>query len=868
MPESARSPEEPGGSLTALVEAAVAVHQRGDLELAASLYADILAHDPNQFTVLHLLGTLHNQRGEHQEAARCLEGALKLNPRSAYAHLNLGIALWNLERPEESLSHYQLSLLLNPNQPDGLLRYAFALQTLNRTREALDSWNRLLGLVPDHAVALLNRGMTLQDLHRGAEARASFDQALALDPGLDEALMDRARDLRQAIRLEDARSTLQLILDLQSENTAALLALGGVLLNLGRPAEALPVLDALVGLCPDSAEAFLDRGNALMGLGRHADALASYERVLELAPDHVDGLMNRGTALLELDRTQDALAAYERVLAIRPDWPGIHLNRGNALLRLGRPQEALSCFEKSLLDRPDDPRALLNRANALLALKRPAEALASCDRALLLQPDCVDALVNRGTALLDLKRAEEALAAFDRALALQPDYPNLLMNHGTALHLLARHREAIASYDKALALDPDHARAHSNKIYLLDFLPDVGFLEHQLERQAYANAHARRFATREKPFANDRSRDRRLVLGYVSADFMHHSAASCFMPVLARHSRTGFQVNCYSGVQVEDEWTHRFRTSADVWRSVGGLSDDDLARQIQDDRVDILVDLSGHSKGNRLLVFARRPAPIQVTAWGHGGGTGIPAVDYQFTDPVSIPLQVRPYFAEKAWDLPCCVTFEAPSFAPPIRDLPARSRGVVIFGSLNRYTKVTPAVERLWSRILHAVPGSRLLLKDGRFDDPEGREAVLARFAGLGIDRERIELRGFTSHEDHLAACGEVDIVLDSFPQNGGITTWEALWMGAPVIAMLGNKLASRISGAILHSLGLGDWVAQDEEEYLRIAIQRAADLESLAVFREDIRPRILASPSGNPEKYTRLVEEGYRAMWVNWLDT
>jgi predicted O-linked N-acetylglucosamine transferase (SPINDLY family) len=394
----------------------------------------------------------------------------------------------------------------------------------------------------------------------------------------------------------------------------------------------------------------------------------------------------------------------------------------------------------------------------------------------------------------------------------------------------------------------------------------VGFPEHQRERHIYFRAHAKRLAPQGSAASNDRTLSRRLVLGYVSADFKHHSAATCFLPVLQRHSREEFQINCYSGVQVEDDWTRRFRECTDVWRSVSGVPDEALAAQIREDGVDILIDLSGHSKGNRLLVFARKPAPIQVTAWGHGGGTGLPMMDYQFTDPVSIPAMARPLFAEQAYDLPCCITFEAPAFTPPVGTLPARRKGFVTFGSLNRFTKVTPEVERIWAQILAAVPGSHLILKDGRFDHPENRNRILASFAEMGIASERIELRGFTSHQGHLAACGDIDIMLDTFPQNGGITTWEALWMGTPVIAVLGNTFASRISGAILHALELEAWVGKDEGEYLEVAIHQATNLDQLAQFRLDIRSRILSSAAGNPERYTRAVEQAYRAMWATWI--
>ena len=849
----------------ALLEVAIGCHQRGDLDAAERLYGQILAADPQQFTVLHLLGVLKNQRGDCASAIQLLSAALKLNPRSAMAHFNLGLALSNHGHPEEAIAKYQDSLLLKPGQPEVLLNCALTLQALERPKEALERWDQLLHALPDHPTALLSRGFALQDLHRAAEAQAGFERALALDPGLAGSLLDRARALRQALRGEEALATIDKVLALHPDQQEALQIRAGVLLDLGRTEAALAIYDRLSDLNPADIGLQIDRGNALMGGKRFAEALACYDRVVAIDPAHPDGLMNRGTALLELHRPLDALACYDQVLVQHPGHADTLLNRGNALLGLGRPQDALDSFDRALAAKPGNPEALLNRANALLALKRPLQAMESCEQALALKPDSADAHINRGTALLDLKRPAEALVSFDTALALKPDSPDLLMNRGTALHLLGRHREAIASYDRALALDPGHSRAHSNKIYLLDFLDEVGFLEHQVERRNYFRAHAAGI----KPLAlnPDCNPNRRLVLGYVSADFLHHSAASCFLPILERHSREGFQINCYSGVLVEDDWTRRFQACAKVWRRTTAMSDEALANQIREDRVDILIDLSGHSKGNRLLAFARKPAPIQVTAWGHGGGTGLPMIDYQLADPVSIPSHVRPLFAEEVWDLSCSITFESPSFSPPIKELPAYASGSILFGSLNRYTKVTPVVEQLWARILKSLPGSRLMLKDGLFDHPDGRAAVLARFAALGISKERIELRGHTSHEAHLAACSEVDIALDTFPQNGGITTWEALWMGAPVVTMLGNKLAGRLSGGILHSLGLPEWVGQNQEDYVRIALRQASDWDALARFRQSIRARMFASQAGNPEKYTREVEAAYRSMWQRKMD-
>ncbi len=495
------------------------------------------------------------------------------------------------------------------------------------------------------------------------------------------------------------------------------------------------------------------------------------------------------------------------------------------------------------------------------------DAVQQIGAALQLNTRSAMAHLNLGIALGQLRRHQEALAHYRLSLSLNPDFPDTHMNRAVALHALHRHEEALAAYDRALALKPDFALAHSNKIFTLDFVPRLGFEAHQQERRDFHRMQAARFEQPEARHANPRDPDRPLTVGYVSADFRRHSAASCFGPVLRHHDRAAFRVICYSGVRVEDDWTDQFRAWAAEWRLAAELDDDRLADLIRQDGVDILVDLSGHTEGNRLLVFARKPAPVQVTAWGHGGGTGLQAVDYQFTDPVHTPEWARPLFAETSWDLPCCITFERSAPAPPVAGLPALARGQVTFGSINRVIKMTPGVQALWARILLAVPGSRLLLKDASFDDSRNRENLRAGFADLGIDPERIVLEGFSSHEAHLGACGGIDLALDTFPQNGGITTWETLWMGVPVLAMAGNKPPSRISAAILHALGLDDWIAEDEEDYLRRAVASAADLTALARFRQGIRSRIAASAAGDPERYTLTVEAAYREMWRRWLE-
>lgn len=597
-------------------------------------------------------------------------------------------------------------------------------------------------------------------------------------------------------------------------------------------------------------------------------ALEALQRAVMLNPRSPSAHLHLGLILLDLERPEEALRQFQVTLRLEPDHPKALFNCALTLQVLLQPDEALKLWDRLLTLDPSTSGAWMNRGITLLDLHRPSEALESYARAEALKAEWPELLLNRGTAFFDLKRYEDALATYAQAEALKPDWPELLMSQATALHASGRHREALAAYDRILATNPANAPAHSGKISLLDFIPGMEASELQAARRVFYEKVAKPLAIPTVLPPRDLSPDRRLILGFSSPNFKQSPTASCFLPIFQRHSKQEFQIICYSDVELEDDWTQACRDSSDVWWQTRRWSHEALAEQIRKDGVDILVDLMGHSEGNRLLAFARRAAPIQISAWGQGGGTGLPMMDCLFADPVSIPEEVRHHFAETIYDLPCHLTFEAPAFAPPIAELPCRESGVLTFGSLNRFTKVTPEVQQLWARILKALPDSRLLLKDGCFEEAESRDRVCAAFAREGIEPSRLVFRGLSSRQAHLATYGEVDIALDPFPQNGGITTMEALWMGAPVVALLGGTLASRASGAILKALELDDWVASSPSEYLEIALRWASRREELAAFRRGIRAQLLASPVGNPELYTQAVERAYRSLWHRWIAT
>jgi predicted O-linked N-acetylglucosamine transferase (SPINDLY family) len=425
--------------------------------------------------------------------------------------------------------------------------------------------------------------------------------------------------------------------------------------------------------------------------------------------------------------------------------------------------------------------------------------------------------------------------------------------------------EGLAVLRQAVDLSPSSAGLHSNLIFLLEFADHADEAANQAERKHWYELHGRQHAARIAPHDNDRDRDRKLRIGYVSADFINHTAARVLAGVLLNHDPAQIETVCYANIRAEDKMTAKFRAAAQLWRRIDRLDDAAVADLVREDAIDILVDLSGHSAGNRLAVFARKPAPIQITAWGLPRGTGVATIDYIFSDPVLIPRENATALSEKVIYLPCWMPFIPLDDESPVTDLPAERGDGVTFGCFNRLEKASDAALQAWGRILQAVPGSRLLLVDDYC--LAGTNAVFAaRLRNSGIPLDRLEIRPRWQERRHyLDGFGEIDLALDPFPQSGGVTTFESLWMGVPVIALLGSSASGRGSAAILSGLGLDDCVARTVDEYVDRAVAKATDLRALAQQRGDLRARLLRGPPGDVVAYTRAVEAAYRSAWRRW---
>jgi predicted O-linked N-acetylglucosamine transferase (SPINDLY family) len=680
------------------------------------------------------------------------------------------------------------------------------------------------------------------DLHRrGAlsEAERLYASVLQSNPTSFDALHLLGVLRMQQGRPADALPLIDRALAQRPDSFDALSISAAALVNLGRPADALPKLDRLIAQRPNDPGVHFNRGIALAVLGRSEEAIASYRQAIAIDPKNPPALFNLGNMLAMAGRYQEALACYDRVLAAVPSQFDALTNRGNALAKLGRHEEAVAAYGRVLAMRPDDLRALTNRANALKDLGRFQDALADYDRVLAREPNHVDALFNRGNAMLDLRRPAAAEENFARAIALRPDEPDFHVSSAAALLDLRRPHDSVESYRRALALRPNDSKLHSDLIFALNFDPAATPADQQAERARWNERHAKPFAAAIKPHTNTRD--------------------------LAHHDRHAFEVICYSDTRQEDDLTPRLRAYAAKWHRTVDLSDDQLAELIRSDGIDILVELVGHMQGSRLLVCARRPAPIQLNAWGEPTGSGLTTIDYLLADPVLVPPEVRAQFADRIADLPCTIAYWVPDPLPEPGPLPALARGHVTFGSFNRQSKVLDSVLNAWAEILRAVPQSRLVFKDRLLEHASQQAPVLAVLAAQGIAPERVTFVDNTGRDGHFAAWREIDIALDPFPHGGGMTTFDALWMGVPVVTWPGNTASSRIGAACLTAVGLTDYIASDPASYVQLAVSKATDLDALARLRARLRAQMSATPVGNLEHYTRAVEAVYREIWRRW---
>jgi len=748
---------------------------------------------------------------------------------------------------------------------DRLLETATASHRAGKLAEARSLYDEVLALNPAHPLALFRKGLLeLQD-GRPEAALALIAAAAAADPGSARYQFGLGNALQALCRWREAAEAYRRVLNLEAGSFDALMALGVALQRGGELEQAAAVYRDALARKPDDPAASSNLGTVLREMGDVDGAIRLFEAACRAEPAVASHAVNLGLAHCQRRDFCAAESVLRAALALEPNDPDAAFNLANALRGLGRSREAIEHYHHAIAVRPDYAEALNNLGNAHKELGEFSAALAAFERALLARPNYVLAMNNAGCLLRTLGRIDEAEDMLRRGLAVDPLHPALHDNLASVLKDAGELDEAIACWRRSLAIDPSNPATHGNLCFALSFqsLEPQPILEECRRWNARFAAPMRRVASAP---AADPSPHRRLKIGYVSADFRDHCQSLFSVPLLTHHDRSAFEIFGYSSVERADEQTQRIARLVEVWRDVHVLDDAALCALIREDRIDVLVDLTMHMAGGRPLVFARKPAPVQIAWLAYPGTTGIDAVDYRLSDPRLDPQGFDSHYTERTLRLPDSFWCYDPLTAEPaVNALPALERGYPTLGCLNNPCKLTDRTLELWSGVARALPDARLLLMA-----PPGRHRLrlLERLAAHGIDGRRVDFVAFRPRAEYLRTYHEIDFALDTFPYNGHTTSLDALWMGVPTVTRIGATSVGRAGLSQLFHLDLTDLARESDAAFVDAAVALARDLPRLEALRRSLRARLERSPLMDAARFARNVEAAYRRAWAAHSDS
>ena len=697
---------------------------------------------------------------------------------------------------------------------------------------------------------------------KSGPSRESVDRNVAKMNLLDrssESPRDRGDNLMGAGQYVEAIAAYERAVAADPSDTSAYYGLGNAQAALGRFDQASDSFGQVVTMQPDKASAHFNKGNADFARKLYQEALECFRRANEIDP-RADYLNNVGTALASLHRYDDAIEAFRDAVRSEPDLVEAHVNLARALTVVGRLLEAIDVCHGALKDHPRSTKILRVLGECWVRAEVIPNAIACMEQALQLSPRDADLRIQLASLLNGAGRLTEASALYEAALRLAPKHAETHSNLGEMLRARGLLADAVARQREALELDPNMAAAHSNLLLTMLYQQEVSAERILRESRDWAQRHTA--GIRQLPRPPMSGRGHRLRIGYVSGSFHNHPVGYFIEPVLRNHDRERFEVHCYASQEHEDDLTNRLRETVEFWVDVRDKDDAELAQLIRADRIDVLVDLSGHTAWNRLLAFAYKPAPVQVTWAAYAATTGLPEMDYFLADRWVIPEDEEGAYVESVWRLPRnYVCFATPDFALVPRASRHCDTVPITFGCFNNRAKITAEVVRIWSRILTEAPSARLFLKTRALDDDATRSELYDEFAHHGVSATRLRMEGHSDRQELLARYQEVDLCLDPFPFTGGVTTLESLWMGVPVLTLRGDRFVGHASESFLSAVGLEELVATSRAEYREIAVRLARDHARRERLRHGLRERMLASALCDYAEFTRDLESAFREM-------
>jgi protein O-GlcNAc transferase len=634
---------------------------------------------------------------------------------------------------------------------------------------------------------------------------------------------------------------------------------------LGRAKTAAPAAEPSVDLSSD-AQALICKGNDLEDAGQLKEALALYEQAASLVPGFSSAHLNRGNALLALGQPDQAIKAYQDAIAVQPDFAAAHFNLGNAQFDCGQTAAALQSYLLATRYKPAFASAWVALGNVQGDLSRNDDAVISYQKAIALDSGNAKVHRNLGLTLRQLGRLSDAQSSFATAVSVDPADLAPLCDLSNVYRELGEVNAAVRTARQACALDPKASSPHSLLLFCLSHSGDISPRELYLEHCRFGEKFEPDRSDAVPAHLNTRDPDRVLQVGLVSADLRNHAVASFFEPVfyLLLQMR-GIHLHVYDNGRPADEVSRRMKAQSPNWIEVATMSVDALSQQIRRDRIDVLIDLSGHTPGHRLMNFAQKPAPVQMSWIGYPGTTGMRLMDYYIADPHFLPPgEFDAYFTEKILRLPANAPFQSIDHPPDVNPLPALTKGFICFGSFNRLDKISQEVVQLWAKLLCALPDARMVV--GGMPLKGSLDQITDWFVQSGVEPQRLTFYRRSNMHDYLQLHHQVDVCLDTFPYGGGTTTCHALYMGVPTLTIAGQTPAAVSSRSILSHAGIKtQFVAANPDEFLAKAQWCASHLDQLAALRSDLRERFKASNMMQPAVVAGGLEAALRHAWRRW---
>jgi len=743
-------------------------------------------------------------------------------------------------RDQEAAIYAQTMTERFPRHPLGWKVLGAIMIQLGRNADAIEPLQKVVSLSPKDAEAYNNLGILLYKFGRHSEADRIYHLALKINPNFADAHNNLGLNLKEQGRLVEAETSFKRALQINPGLADAHSNLGNTLQKSGRLDEAVASFKRALQINPGLADAHSNLGNTLQKLGRLNEAVASFRCALQFNPNFAVAYFNLGCTLHELRRLNEADANFQRALQINPDFADAHNNLGNVLHELG----------------------LLDRAGS------------SYRKAIHINPNFAEAHSNLGRTLRELGRLDESEASCRRALQIKPDYDEAHNNLGAALQGLGRPDEAEGSYRRALEIKSDNEQAYNNLLFINGYnisLDPPAYLSLARGWEHACITENERQLAHDKTFRRSPLVGRRLRVGYVSGDFRQHAVSYFVGQLFGQHDRERIELFAYANNGIQDAVTARLRAQVEHWIPVFGMTDKQVIDRIELDEMDVLIDLSGHTESNRLGVFARRAAPIQVHYLGYFASTGLTEIDYLIGDESLTPPETDSHFSEQVWRLPRIRASYDGNASAPIPSWRACQEGTVCLGSFNNLGKLTTATLAVWAKILHALPEGKLLLKTKELAHAGNRQRILDIMDDHGILSHRIELMDSSATPDwstHMSYYDLLDIALDPIGAHGGYTTTgDALWMGVPVISLEGDRMASRMASSMLAAIGQPEWIARTETQYVDKVVALARDVVQRKALRFSQREKMSCSTLCDARGLAIALENAYYEMFNRWQE-